>query len=65
MGPRGRQEEMARIWHHFTATCQQERHNITEFVIDTKELKTGISCRMFNESGEDYDNLVTFAAARI
>lgn len=39
--------------------AKQKQHNITEFVIDTKELKTGISCRIFNESCEDYDNLVT------
>ncbi|KUL88708.1 hypothetical protein ZTR_05234 [Talaromyces verruculosus] len=57
------QEDDKKKWRGFGIILQQlakqEHHNITEFVIDTKELKTGISCRIFNESGEDYDNLVT------
>ncbi|GAM42823.1 hypothetical protein TCE0_044f17145 [Talaromyces pinophilus] len=57
------QEDDKKKWRGFgiilRQLAKQEHYNITEFVMDTKELKTGISCQLFNESGEDYDNPVT------
>ncbi|KAF3392325.1 hypothetical protein DPV78_010526, partial [Talaromyces pinophilus] len=64
------QEDDKKKWRGFgiilRQLAKQEHYNITEFVMDTKELKTGISCQLFNEWGEDYDNPVTITpAARI
>lgn len=33
-------------------------HHISELTIDVRELKTGLSCRVFDEPCEEYDNLV-------
>jgi hypothetical protein len=38
--------------------AKQKGHHVSELVIDVKELDTGLSCRVFDQPCEEYDNLV-------
>lgn len=38
--------------------ARQNNHRVSELVIDLKEVQSGLSCRVFDEPCEEYDNLV-------
>lgn len=56
-------DEVAREqWRGFSIVLRelahQENHQVSTLVVDVKELETGISCRIFDEPCEEYDNFV-------
>lgn len=56
------QNDDKKKWRGFCILLRQLgklKHSVSEFVIDTTELRSGISCRIFDQSYEEYDNLVT------
>ncbi|PWY81739.1 hypothetical protein BO94DRAFT_425393, partial [Aspergillus sclerotioniger CBS 115572] len=49
-------------WRGFRITtrvlAQQRENHVTEFILHTNQLYTGLNCRIFEESCEEYDNLI-------
>lgn len=57
-------EEDKAIWRGFNMvtkilTEEKQHHNVSEFLIDAHYLHTGLSCRIFEQKCEEYDNFRT------
>lgn len=55
-------EEEKNKWRGFrliVRTLAQHQHHITDFVVEVNQLLTGLSCRIFDEPNQEYNDLVT------